>query len=311
MTLDPFRIADADLLSRAASEHTLRPLGKSGLRIPSLAWGMWRLAGETGPARALVEAALDHGLTLLDTADIYGNPFGDAEVILGRVLAEAPDLRKRMVLATKGGIIPGVPYCSSSDYLIAACEASLTRMGLDHVDLYQVHRPDHLTHPSEVAEAFYKLRKTGKISAAGVSNYTVAQTRALMAYMDFPLASLQPEFSALAIDALYDGVLDLAMEADLAVLAWSPLGRGAVASGEGLPRASEVCAELDKLAKREGVSRTAIAYAWIMAHPAKPVPIVGTQTPARLVEATDALKVKLSRQDWYAVLTAARGVPLP
>jgi len=311
MTLDPFVAAAANLTGDGASEHRLRPLGKSGLQIPALAWGMWRLEGETGPARERVETALDAGLTLLDTAEIYGTRFAEAERILGQVLAEAPGLRPRMVLATKGGIIPGVPYCSSRDYLIAACEGSLKRLGVEQIDLYQVHRPDHLTHPAEVADAFSRLRDAGKIRAAGVSNYTVAQTRALMAHMDFPLASLQPEFSALAIDALYDGVLDLAVEADLAVLAWSPLGRGAIASGAGLPRAAEVVAELDRLAVRDGVSRTAVAYAWIMAHPCRPIPIVGTQTPARLVEATDALKVKLSRQDWYAVLTAARGVPLP
>ena len=293
MTLDPFLVAGAWLTGEAASEHRLRPLGKSGLQIPALAWGMWRLEGETGPARKLVETALDAGLTLLDTAEIYGTRFAEAERIFGRVLAEAPELRDRMVLATKGGIIPGVPYCSSRDYL------------------YQVHRPDHLTHPAEVAEAFSRLRDAGKIRAAGVSNYTVAQTRALMAHMDFPLASLQPEFSALAIDALSDGVLDLAVEADLAVLAWSPLGRGAIASGTGLPHAAEVVVELDRIAAREGVSRTAVAYAWIMAHPARPVPIVGSQQPSRIVEARDALKVRLNRADWYAVLTAARGVPLP
>jgi predicted oxidoreductase len=311
MTLDPFVVAGANLTGDAASEHRLRLLGKSGLQIPALAWGMWRLEGEPGPARRLVETALDAGITLLDTAEIYGTQFAEAERIFGGVLAQAPELRQRMVLATKGGIIPGVPYCSSKDYLIAACEGSLQRLGVEQIDLYQVHRPDHLTHPAEVAEAFSRLRDAGKIAAAGVSNYTVAQTRALMAHMDFPLASLQPEFSALAIDALYDGVLDLAVEAGLAVLAWSPLGRGSIATGTGLPRAAEVVAELDRLAAREGVSRTAVAYAWIMAHPARPVPIVGSQQPARIVEACDALRVRLNRADWYAVLTAARGVPLP
>ena len=98
---------------------------------------------------------------------------------------------------------------------------------------------------------------------------------------------------------------------DLAVLAWSPLGRGAIATGEGLPRAAEVCVELDRIAGREGVSRTAVAYAWIMAHPSGAIPIVGSQQKARIVEAVDALKVRLDRADWYAVLTAARGERLP
>jgi predicted oxidoreductase len=286
-------------------------MARHGLPPRSLAWGMWRLSGGTAAARQLIEAALDSHVRLLDTADIYGDVFGEAEVILGRVLAEAPELRGRMVLATKGGIIPGTPYCSSSDYLVAACEASLKRMGVEQIDLYQIHRTDHLTHPHEVAEAFSRLRAAGKIVDIGVSNYTPPQIRALVRYLDAPLASLQPEFSALAIDPVSDGVLDLALELDLTVLAWSPLGRGALATGTGLPRSAEVCAALDLIAEREGVSRTAIAYAWIMAHTAAPLPIIGSQQSARIIEAQEARRVDLTRADWYAILTAARGLPLP
>jgi predicted oxidoreductase len=283
------------------------------LAVPPMAWGMWRFKGDdVAAARRRVEAALEHGLSLLDTADVYGpdngEAFGAAEALLGRVLAEAPRLKDAMVLATKGGIIPGTPYDASRDYLVRACEASLERLGIERVDLYQVHRPDHLAHPAETAAALVALREAGKIVEAGVSNHTPAQVAALQAHLPFPLASIQPEFSPIEIAPLYGGVLDQALERSLAVLAWSPLGGGRIARGEGRP---PLIAALDALAAVHGTTRTAIAYAWIMAHPARPIPIVGSQDPGRIAEAVAALEVKLDRTEWYAVLAAARGAPLP
>jgi aryl-alcohol dehydrogenase-like predicted oxidoreductase len=130
-----------------------RPLGKSGLSVSPMAWGMWRFAGnDVRAARERVEAALDAGMTLLDTADIYGpdndEPFGASELLLGKVLAEAPGLRDRMVLASKGGIRMGVPYDSSPAYLVEAVDASLARLGVERIDLWQIHRPDMLAHPA-------------------------------------------------------------------------------------------------------------------------------------------------------------------
>lgn len=295
----------------------LRPLGKSALNVSPLAWGMWRFKGESvRDAQALVETALDEGLTLLDTADIYGfdTPagFGSAEALLGRVLAQSPGLRDRMVLATKGGITPPTPYDSSAGYLTRACEASLTRLGVERIDLYQIHRPDSLAHPAEVAEALTRLRAAGKVGEVGVSNYTPSQVAALQAHLDFPLASIQPEFSALAIEPVSDGVLDQAMERGLGVLAWSPLAGGRFGGDGGDDaRTRRVIATLDAIAEEENVARTSVAYAWIMAHPARPIPIVGSQRAARIREATQALTLSLSREQWYAVLTASRGVPLP
>jgi predicted oxidoreductase len=290
------------------------PLGDSGLRASRLGWGMWRLAG-TGPlALELAHAALDAGMTFFDTADIYGlggQGFGAAEERLGEAFALDAALRGRVTLASKGGIDPGVPYDSSAAYLIAACEKSLRRMRTDVIDLYQIHRPDLLAHPAEVAGAFDKLREAGKIRTAGVSNYTAAQTRALAAHMPFPLVSTQPEFSALAFEPLHDGVLDLAMEQGLAVLAWSPLAQGRLAAEVGDATAQRVISVLDALAAREGVSRAAVAIAWVLAHPARPVALIGSQTPQRLKEAAAALQVRLSRSDWYSVLVAARGAPMP
>ncbi len=287
------------------------------LSVSPLAWGMWRFKGaDVAAAQARVEAALDAGITLLDTADIYGpdngEDFGASEALLGRVLKQAPHLRDRMILATKGGIEMGVPYNSSYDYLIRACEASLTRLGVERVELYQIHRPDVLAHPAEIGRALDALRRQGKIAAAGVSNYTPAQTAALQAHTPFPLASVQPELSPLVIDAISDGVLDQAVERGMAVLAWSPLGGGRLAKDHPADgRVKDVCAALDAVAEPQGLSRTAVAYAWTMAHPARPIPIIGSQDPARIGQSVEALKVKLTRADWYAILTAARGAPLP
>ncbi len=292
-----------------------RKLGKSDISIYPLAWGMWRLSGDVSAACDKVAAARDIGVTLFDTADVYGLDsglaFGAAEVLLGEVLKAQPGWRKDMVVATKGGIRPGTPYNSSAAYLQSACEDSLKRLGIERIDLYQIHRPDLLTHPAEVAEGLVKLKRAGKINAVGVSNYTAAQTRALQAWLDLPIISHQPEFSPLHVDALTDGVLDHAMEQDMAVLAWSPLGGGRLADMPGDPRGRAVVEELDRLALRENVSRTSVILAWVMAHPARPVPIVGSQSPERIRQLNEVFKVRLDRADWYSVLVAARGAALP
>lgn len=295
--------------------HPTVALGDTGLIVSSIAWGMWRFAGDdVRIARARVEAALDAGITLLDTADIYGpdngEPFGAAEALLGRVLAETPSLRDRMVLASKGGISMGVPYDSSAAYLAAAIDASLARLGCERIDLYQIHRPDLLTHPQEVARALDDARSAGKIVAIGVSNYTAAQTAALASFLTVPLASHQPEFSALATAPLFDGLFDQAMERGMAVLAWSPLGGGRLGDPTD-ERSRAVVALLDRKAEEAGVDRAAAAYSWIMAHPARPIPIVGTQTPSRIAAIPDAYKPRWTRAEWYAVLEASREEKLP
>jgi len=215
------------------------------------------------------------------------------------------------VVATTGGIVPGTPYNSTAAYLQEACDASLKRLGIERVDLYQIHRPDLLTHPAEVAEGLVKLKRAGKIDAVGVSNYTAAQTTALQAWLDLPVVSHQPEFSPLHIAPITDGVLDQAMERDMAVLAWSPLGGGRLADVPGDGAARAVAEALDRLALREGVSRAVMALAWVMSHPSRPIPIIGSQSPDRIRAFRDVFKVRLDRADWYSVLVAARGAPMP
>ena len=290
------------------------PLGKSGLSVSPLAWGMWRFAAaDVVTATRLVHAALDAGITFLDTAAIYGADgpgFGAAEALLGEVLRGDKGLRGRVMLATKGGIVPKVPYDSSAAHIAESVDASLQRLGVDEIDLWMVHRPDSLVHPAEVAGALDAAVASGKVRAVGVSNYTVSQVRALVAHLKAPLACNQIEYSPLRLTPLTDGSLDLAEELDFAIMAWSPLGGGRLGAPSGI-WANAVADALDTVAQKHGVSRTGAAYAWIMAHPARPIPIVGSQGPERIAEAADAFKVQWTRAEWYAVLTAAREEPLP
>jgi len=294
-----------------------RRLGGSNIEVSPIAWGMWRLAenGRTAAdAAKLVHAALDSGITFLDTADIYGfdgaGGFGDAEVLLGEVLAAEPDLRDKMVLATKGGILPPLPYDQSAAYLNKAIEDSLRRLQVDSVDLWQIHRPDILAHPQEVARVLDDAVASGKIKALGVSNFTRAQIAALQHFLGNKLVSTQPEISPLRIDCFENGELDQAMMLGLTPLAWSPLGGGRLAAPE-TARDKAVAAALDAVAEAQGVSRTVAAYSWLMAHPAGIIPIIGSQNAERIAEGAAALKVRWTRTEWYAVLVAARGVPLP
>ena len=283
--------------------------------VGPLSFGLWRYTNpDVATAQALLETALDAGMNLVDNADVYGfdwggTGFGTVEENLGRVLAVAPHLRDRMVLATKGGIMPPIPYDSSPAYLRSACEASLQRMGVEVIDLYQIHRPDLLAHPAEVAATLTALRDEGKIREVGVSNHTPAQVAALAAHLPFPIASNQPEYSALHLDPMRDGTFDACMASGTVALAWSPLGGGRLATGDGVR--PELLDVLDSLAAREGVDRATIAIAFVLAHPAAPVAIIGSQNPARIAGATAALDVELTRADVYAIIQASEGVPLP
>lgn len=295
-----------------------RPLGRSGLSAFPLAYGLWRFAGTTLPeGRAKIEAALELGVDLFDTADIYGGD-GASEELLGRVLGEAPALRGRMLVATKCGIVPGIPYDSSAEHVERCAEASLRRLRLDVLDLFQIHRPDLLAHPAELAGALARLRERGLVREVGVSNHTPAQFEALQAHLPFPIATHQPELSAWTLAPLRDGVLDQCMRRGVTPLAWSPLAGGrlglAADAARRQPDGARLAALLeclDKLAEREGVSRAALALAFLLAHPAGVIPIVGTQQPARLRECAASLRVRLSRADWYAILVASQGEPLP
>lgn len=282
----------------------------AGRKVGRLAYGCWRFAGShVAAAQAKVEAALSVGANVLDTAAIYGfgaEGFGDAEARLGDLFASQPGLRDQVAVVTKGGIAPPEPYDSRAASLIESAENSLRRLRSEQVELFLIHRPDNLVHPAEMAEALTALRDSGKIAEAGVSNFSPAQLSALQAHLDFPLAATQPEISLSRTEPLFDGVLDQAMELGVLPMAWSPLGGGALMTGSG-----PICTELDRIAGENGADRGAVALAWLLAHPAGIMPIIGSQNPDRIRAAGAAFDLKMTRRDWYALLEASLGHKMP
>ena len=283
------------------------------LTAQPIALGCWRLvAMPADDAQQRIEAALDHDINLIDNADVYGldwggDAFGAAESLLGEVLKHAPHLRDQMVLATKGGIIPGIPYDSAS--LQKACEDSLRRMNTDRIDLYQIHRPDLLTHPSAVARVLEALKTSGKVAEVGVSNFRTSQIEALQAHLPFKLVAHQPEYSALHLQPLFDGTFDHAMQHNMAVMAWSPLAGGKLSNVDELN--PELATVMTELAAREEVDIPTLATAFVLAHPANPIAIIGTTNPQRIKSANRALSVSLDRADVYRIIQASMGQSLP
>lgn len=297
-------------------------LGKTDIKVGPLSYGCWRFAQNTpNEGQALIEAALGHGMTLIDTADIYGfgephtfttdRGFGESEAVLGQILKSSPALRDKMVLATKGGIIPPRPYDSSYDYLTGALEASLTRLKTDVVDLYMIHRPSLTESFADAGKALDALVDSGKTKHVGVSNFTASQAAALQANMRAPLQVHQNEFSAIVQTPITDGILDQCQERSMSLMAWSALGKGQIPKGDVHSARQPVIDILDRLAKQHGVTRTQIALAFVLRHPANPIAIIGTQKVERIQEAAGALRVNLSARDWYDIIEAYRGRPMP
>jgi predicted oxidoreductase len=295
-----------------------------------LAYGCWRIAGKEADTdcqargRKAVIAAYEAGYTLFDHADIYGQ--GRAETIFGQVLKEVCGMRDRVLLASKCGIRPcGDPvadapyrYDFSAEHIIRSCEGSLNRLGVERIDLYQLHRPDYLMCPEEVAEAFSTLKQAGKVREFGVSNFRPSQVAALQKACPMRLVVHQVEISLANRTCLDDGTLDQCLAEGMTPLAWSPLAGGLLGNGARrlLPlqeayRTEAVVTVLDKIAQTRGVGRTAVALAWLLKHPSQIVPIVGSTEPARIREAVSADTVVLSREEWYGLLEAARGERLP
>lgn len=274
-------------------------------------------------ARTTVAAALEAGYTFFDHADIYCD--GRAEEVFGRVLREMPGMREKMVIASKCGIrfagdpLPHAPYRYdfSQEYIVRRCETSLRRLGIEQIDLYQLHRPDWLMHAAEVAEAFSKLQQQGKVRAFGVSNFSPTQLNLLQSAFPRPLLVNQVEISLCQLAAFSDGVLDQCQQQSITPLAWSPLGGGLLGDGpvdilrhQEKYEAASLLKVVDAIAKERQVSREVIALAWLLKHPAGIVPIVGSAKPDRIKAATAACAVELTREEWYQLLIAARSEPL-
>jgi len=309
-------------------------LGVGLLTSSRLAYGCWRVAGTWDPSEATSEsrasgrraiiAAYEAGYTLFDNADIYCR--GEAERILGETLKEVSGMRERVVIVTKGGIRPagdpqpGAPkrYDFSASYLVNACEQSLRRLGIETIDIYLLHRPDFLADPGEVASAFSQLKAAGKVRYFGVSNFRPMLVIALQSACPMPLVVHQVEISLARLDALTDGTLDQCLIEKITPMAWSPLAAGLIGDGADrlLPsqkayRPQQFLPELDAIAKARGVGRAAIALAWLLKHPANIQPIIGSINPDRIRAAAQAADLELTREEWYRLLIAARGEPLP
>ncbi len=312
----------------------MKQISLSSLSVSRMAYGCWRIAGTWDPSEVTaasqaaghkaVFAAYEAGFTLFDQADIYCH--GETEKIFGKVLKEVSEMRERVAIATKCGIrMAGEPkpdssyrYDFSADYITRSCEQSLKRLGIETIDLYQLHRPDYLMHPQEVATAFEQLKRAGKVREFGVSNFRPSQVTALQSACPMKLVVNQVEISLANLKAFEDGTLDQCLAEKIVPMAWSPLAGGKLGDGATrlLPsqkayQTRKVNAAVDKIAKACGVSRTAIALAWLLKHPSGIIPIVGSTDPKNIRKAAHAVEIELSREEWYRLLAAARGERLP
>jgi predicted oxidoreductase len=315
-------------LSETGTQAVLpqQSVGPDGRRVSRIALGCMGLTGTWNAAemnadrekRAIraFEAAFEAGITLYDHADIYGG--GTCEEVFKACLAAAPGAREKIVIATKGGIRSG-HYNHSAPYLRECIDRSLRRMGIDAIDLYQLHRPDPFTHPSETASALNEALKSGKILAVGVSNYYPEQVRALQRYLDAPIRSNQISISLYRLDPFYegldsgngrvgDGVLDQCMALQITPLAYSPLGGGRIARRQAeSDRQKAVDQTLEAFAEKYDRTPAQIALGWLLSHPSGIIPLVGSANPDHIREAAGAADLTLEREDWYRLWSAAWG----
>jgi len=284
-------------------------------------YGTWRILGNQPTPQEInrrLQVCLELGITTVDTAEIYG--LYEVERALGEALALSPGLRNKLEIVTKAGIyIPckhhperrTAHYNASGPRMVKSLEKSLRFLGTDHVELLLVHRPDWLTRADDTARGLNQLLREGKIQAAGVSNYSAAQFDLLNSHMEQPLATNQIEFHILHMEPIDDGTLTQCEKAGIAPMAWSPLAGGRLfdPSNEAAQRIANAAAGM--AARYNGASVEQLAYAWILAHPSRPLPIIGTNRVERIHSAASAVDIELDREDWYALWEAAQGRRVP
>jgi len=305
--------------------------------VTRLCYGAMRIAGGLRRDRvdaaaiergiAALEAAVEAGYTFIDHADVYGDT--TCEMIHGLAVKRHPGWRDTLIVGTKCGIRfegdpPGSPhrYDVEGDYIRRSVDASLKRLNLERVDLYQLHRPDWLVDPDEIAQALIDVHKAGKVRHFGVSNFRPSLVSALQAALPFRLVSNQVQIHLLRLDCFEDGTLDQCLEMKMTPLAWSPVagGRLAAALDTAAPAAAQDASEaaivmqlrpvLADVASSYGATPLGILMAWLMRHPSKIIPIVGTVRPAAMREAAEADAIELDRESWYRILRVARGQAL-
>ena len=288
--------------------------------LSPVVWGIMRLLDwNRSPAEsaAMVHEALEMGVTSFDHADIYGK-FG-VEEAFGKVLKAANLRRDEYQIITKTGIrfpadaYPDVylmHYNTGKDHVIAQARRSVRLLGCEYIDILLIHRPDPLTDADELAEAFRTLSDEGTVRNFGVSNFLPSQFNLLQSRMDFPLVTNQVSFSVVRPEVAFDGTLDQAQELRRPPMAYSPLAGGGLYIDKD-ERHVAVRERLEKVAQDHATTSEVIAYAWVLAHPSKPMPIVGSGRVERLRAAVSALDVDLDRQQWFSLLAAARGFDVP
>jgi predicted oxidoreductase len=281
--------------------------------LSRIVYGMWRLGDDenTSPehVRAKIDASLDQGITSFDQADIYGGY--EAEEILGNALSGSA-LRNKMEIVTKCDIIAPVGryadarvkyYDTSRAHIMASVDHSLRLMGIDHIDLLLIHRPDPMMDHHETGAALDEAIASGKVRSVGVSNFRPYDWELLQSAMKNQLVTNQIELSVLAHDSFVNGDVAFHQRIGTPLMAGSPLAGGALFSGDH----PDVMSVLSNVASQNNVDETAVAIAWLLAHPSRILPVLGTNSLDRIKGMSAALDVKMDRQTWYEIYTAALG----
>jgi predicted oxidoreductase len=286
--------------------------------VSRLVYGMWRLGDDAdtsaGHVQAKIEACLAQGITTMDQADIYGGY--TAEAIMGGALKAAPGLRDRIEIVTKCGILvgagrhAGVPvkhYDTTAAHITASVEASLRDLGTDRVDVLLIHRPDPMMDQHATGAALDALVASGKARAVGVSNFRPWDTDLLQSAMTNRLVTNQIELSLLARDPFVAGDIAHLQRHGMPPMAWSPLAGGRLQAEAPEPLRKR----LTEIGAAAGTDWSAVAVAWLLHHPARILPVLGTNTLSRIAAISDALRVPMDRQTWFALYTLAQGHEVP
>ena len=301
-------------------------LGKSNIMASEISLGCMRIANmDEKDVNILVNTALDEGINFFDHADIYGG--GKSEEVFSNAINMNDDMREKMIIQTKCGIIPGVMYDFSKKHIIESLDKSLKRLKTDYVDTFLLHRPDTLVEPEEVAEAFRILKASGKVKKFGVSNHTPLQIELLNKALDEEIIINQLQFgvmhtgiidSGMNMNTKFDSandkdgeILNYCRVHDITIQAWSPYQYGMF---EGVfldnDKFEDVNNKIKEIADKYNVSKSVIATAFILRHPAKIQTIVGTTNKDRLKDICKASNINLTRSEWYDIYKSA-GNPLP
>lgn len=287
------------------------------LKLSRIAHGHWRMLDwklTKKEVSNLIQACLDLGITTVDHADIYGNY--DCEKYFGDVLSLKPSLRKELQIITKCGIkliSQNRPkhkikhYDTSKEHIINSVENSLKNLQTDYIDILLIHRPSPLMNPQEIADAFNTLKKQGKVLNFGVSNFKPSQFSMLNSYLDFPLVTNQIEISPMCLEHFELGTIEQCQEYRIPPMAWSPLSGGKFFTCQ-QKRTTRICQTLEKLKEELNFDTIEqVIYSWLLTHPAKIVPIVGSGNINRIKHAVEALKTPLSAQQWFEIWQSSIG----